>query len=145
MKTKIILFLLLFFVFCSVFPQHIAILLGGSTVFGQVHQTDENFPVKAEVIVDEPFQACEGIAFNGQGDLFVTANRSLWQVMPDGSVNKITELFTNLGIAAFSDRDILVADFGPTNAFRNGKNNDGMVWLVTPEGEKKKVVARFIG
>jgi sugar lactone lactonase YvrE len=106
----------------------------------QVHKIDEQFPVKAEIFVDEPFAACEGIAFNGEGDLFVTANRALWKVSTDGSAEKVADLFTNLGIAAIGDRDILVADFGPTNAFRNQKNNDGIIWRITPEGEKTEVV-----
>ena len=107
---------------------------------GQVHRIDGEFPVIAEVFVDEPFAACEGIAFNGEGDLYVTANKALWKVMPDGSVEQIAELYSNLGIAGIGARNILVADFGPTNAFLNQKNDDGIVWMVTPEGEKSEVV-----
>jgi sugar lactone lactonase YvrE len=29
---------------------------------------------------------------------------------------------------------LLVADFGPTNAFRGGRNNDGIVYRITPDG-----------
>jgi len=43
---------------------------------------------------------------------------------------------TNLGLAPIGKRDILVADFGPTNAFDHGPNDDGIVWRVTPEGDK---------
>lgn len=92
--------------------------------------------VTAELFVDEPFQATEGIAFNGEGRLFITGNRAVWEVMPDGSTRKLMDLDSNLGIAAFGPRDILVADFGPTNAFRHQRNTDGIVWRVTPEGDK---------
>lgn len=116
------------------------ILLFWGSLTAQVHKPNNEFPVKTEIFVDEPFSACEGIAFNGEGDLFVTANRALWKVHPDGSVKQVADLYTNLGIAAIGDRDILVADFGPTNAFRNQKNHDGIIWRVTPEGEKTEVV-----
>ena len=106
----------------------------------QVHRIDEKFPVQPEIFVDGPFKACEGIAFNGEGDLFVTANKALWKILPDRSVAMITKLHSNLGIAAIGSRNLLVADFGPTNAFQDGKNNDGIIWLISPEGEKKEVV-----
>jgi len=106
----------------------------------QVHKIDEKFPIQAEILIDEPFKACEGIAFNGEGDLFVTANKALWQILPDKSVKMITTLHSNLGIAAIGSRNLLVADFGPTNAFQDGKSNDGIIWLISPEGEKKEIV-----
>lgn len=98
------------------------------------------FPVTAELLADEPFRGSEGIAFNGEGHLFVTANRALWQVYPDGRVRQITELFSNLGLASIGARDLLVADFGPTNAFQQDRNSDGIVWRITPEGEKTELV-----
>lgn len=94
------------------------------------------FPVQAELFVDEPFRGSEGIAFNGEGDLFVTANLALWQIYPDGRVREIAPLDSNLGLAPIGERDLLVADFGPTNAFRHERNSDGVVWRITPEGEK---------
>ena len=51
-----------------------------SSFEAQVHRIDEKFPVQAEIFVDEPFKGCEGIAFNGEGDLFVTANKALWKI-----------------------------------------------------------------
>ena len=57
------------------------ILLFCKPLNAQVHKIDEQFPVQAEIFVDEPFAACEGIAFNSEGDLFVTANRALWKVV----------------------------------------------------------------
>lgn len=100
-------------------------------------QAAENgFPVTPELFVDEPFRACEGVAFNGEGRLFVSCNQAVWEVGTDASVRRIAELDSHLGIAGYGDRDLLVADFGPTNAFRHGRNTDGVVWLITPEGEK---------
>lgn len=93
-----------------------------------------------EIFVDEPFNATEGIAFNHEGRLFVSGNRAVWEINPDGSVRKLADLDSNLGLAAFGPRDILAADFGPTNAFRHQKNNDGVVWRITPEGEKTAYV-----
>ncbi len=93
-------------------------------------------PVVAEVFVDEPFRGTEGITFNNEGRLFVAGNRAVWEVATDGGVRKLTELESNLGLAAIGERDILAADFGPTNAFRNQRNNDGVVWRITPEGDK---------
>jgi sugar lactone lactonase YvrE len=98
------------------------------------------FPAKAELLVSDKFQGCEGLAFNGEGRLFVTANRALWEVNTDGSVREIVGLYSNLGLAAIGDRDLLVADFGPTNAFRHDRNVDGIVWRITPEGDKSPLV-----
>ena len=49
------------------------------------------------------------------------------------------------GLAPIGDRDILMADFGPTNRFRHGANVDGIVWRITPEGEKTRVIDGRIG
>lgn len=98
------------------------------------------FPVAAELLVDGAFRGSEGIAFNGEGRLFVTANKALWEVAADGTVRQVTDLYSNLGLASIGERDLLVADFGPTNAFRQDRNTDGIVWRVTPEGEKTELV-----
>ncbi|MCB1036611.1 MAG: SMP-30/gluconolactonase/LRE family protein [Acidobacteria bacterium] len=97
------------------------------------------FPVRAE-LVTAAFGGSEGLAFNGEGKLFVTANRALWQVYPDGAVRQVVELDSNLGLAPIGEKDLLVADFGPTNAFRQDRNDDGVVWRITPEGEKTALV-----
>jgi sugar lactone lactonase YvrE len=102
------------------------------------------FPVEPELFLDGVFERSEGISFNGEGDLFVTANRALWKVDPDGSVTRLADLHSNLGLAPIGDRDLLVADFGPTNAFQDGPNRDGTVWRITPEGVKT-VAATGIG
>ena len=99
-----------------------------------------DFPVEAELLVGDQFGGSEGIAFNGEGRLFVTANKALWEIYADGGVRKVADLFTNLGVAAIGDRDLLVADFGPTNAFRQDRNTDGIVWRITPEGDKTSLV-----
>ena len=103
------------------------------------------FPVQAGVLVDGAFSRCEGIAFNGEGKLFVAGNSSLWHVNRDGSVELVTELYSNLGLAPIGERDILMADFGPTSRFDRGPNVDGIVWRITPEGEKTRVLDGGIG
>jgi gluconolactonase len=56
-------------------------------------------------------------------------------------VRKIADVHTHLGQAGIGERDILAADFGPTNIFRDGAASqaDGIVWRITPEGEKSVV------
>jgi len=103
------------------------------------------FPVKPIVFVDKKFSRSEGIAFNGEGGLYVTGDNALWRVSTEGKATKICDLYSNLGLAPIGDRDILVADFGPTNAFDHGKNDDGIVWRVTPEGERTKIIEKGIG
>lgn len=114
---------------------------------GQDRAPDEqiDFPVTPTVLVDGKFQRCEGIAFNGEGDLYVAGNQALWRVSTDGEVTQIAELYSNLGLAPIGERDILMADFGPTNRFNHGPNDDGIVWRITPEGEKTRVVDGGVG
>jgi sugar lactone lactonase YvrE len=106
---------------------------------------EPSFPVEARVLVDGQFARCEGIAFNGEGDLYVAGNAALWRVGTDGSVTRIAEMYSNLGLAPIGERDILMADFGPTNRFDHGPNADGIVWRITPEGETTRVVDGGIG
>ncbi len=103
------------------------------------------FPVAAELFVDDPFRGCEGIAFNGEGRLFATCNRALWEILPDGNVRQLAELDSNLGVAGYGPRDLLVADFGPTNAFSGGRNSDGIVWRIDPDSGDKTAHADGIG
>jgi CubicO group peptidase (beta-lactamase class C family) len=109
---------------------------------GRIKGTGPPSPI--ERFVSGLFRRSEGIAFNGEGDLFVTADRALWRLSPDGEVEWIADLHSNLGVAPIGDRDLLVADWGPIHAFDHGPNDDGMVWRVTPEGEAT-VVATGIG
>ena len=103
------------------------------------------FPVTATVLVDGKFARCEGVAFNGEGDLYVAGNAALWKVSTEGEVTKVAQLYTNLGLAPIGERDILMADFGPTNRFNHGPNDDGIVWRITPEGDTTRVVDGGIG
>jgi sugar lactone lactonase YvrE len=123
------------------------LLLQTKTLRGQDYGPDDQtgFPVTPTVLMEGKFQRCEGIAFNGEGDLYVAGNRALWRVGTDGDVTKIAELYSNLGLAPIGERDILMADFGPTNRFDTGPNADGIVWRITPEGEKTRVVDGGIG
>lgn len=119
-------------------------------VSGQDQTTEPGFPVAAELLVTDEFGGSEGIGFNGEGRLFVTASRpytretaetavrALWEVSVNGEVRHVADLFTTLGVAGIGERDLLVADFGPTNAFKDDRNTDGIVWRITPEGEKQE-------
>jgi sugar lactone lactonase YvrE len=100
------------------------------------------FPVKPEIFIDQ-FNGSEGITFNAEGRLFIGANNAIWIAEPDGTVKKITDVHRHLGQARIGKRDILACDFGPTNVFADGPNDDGIVWRITPEG-KKTAVARGI-
>ena len=94
---------------------------------------DPAFPIAPERFITQ-FQGSEGITFNGEGRLFIGANNAVWEARPDGSVRKLTDVHRHLGQAGIGRRDVLAADFGPTNAFQEGPNSDGMVWRITPEG-----------
>jgi hypothetical protein len=103
---------------------------------GNPDNEEIQFPVTPGVLVQGIFSRCEGIAFNGEGDLYVSGDQALWRVDTRGEVTRIADAFSNLGLAPIGDRDILFADFGPTNAFDHGSNRDGIVWRVTPEGDR---------
>lgn len=94
--------------------------------------------MEAELFVTA-FESAEGIAFNGRGDLFVGADQAIWRLEPDGRRHRVVGVETHLGQAGIGPRDLLAADFGPTNVFRDGAeqvHGDGVVWRVTPEGNK---------
>lgn len=101
------------------------------------------FPVAPEKFITA-FNGAEGLTFNGEGRLFIGANNAIWIADPDGKVRRIADVHRHLGQAGIGKRDILAADFGPTNAFQHGPNDDGMVWRITPEGVKT-VAATGIG
>jgi sugar lactone lactonase YvrE len=124
---------------CSVLVAIFSLLLP-SYLMAQMAAPEPEFPVAAELLVSDKFERSEGLSFNGEGRLFVTANRALWEVETDGSVRKVVDLYSNLGLAAIGDRDLLVADFGPTNAFRQDRNADGIVWRISPDGNKSQLV-----
>ena len=113
---------------------------GDGTLWGRDQISGDSDP-----FVDGAFTRCEGIAFNGEGRLFVAGDRALWNVDNDGSVTRLVELFSNLGLAPIGERDILMADFGPNNAFDGNPVRDGIVWRITPEGDTTRVVDGGIG
>ena len=133
----------------NVLPMAIGLILSGFSA-GSAQENyppadDLRFPVEPTVLVDGKFARCEGIAFNGEGDLYVAGNAALWRVDTEGEATKIAQLYTNLGLAPIGERDILMADFGPTNRFNHGPNDDGIVWRITPEGDTTRVVDGGIG
>jgi sugar lactone lactonase YvrE len=149
MENKMKRLLLTFSVSCllihTAFSQTMNIHTGDSTKQFYMSEIDSitfsledpiTFPVQAEVFLDHTFNVCEGIAFNGEGNLFVSGNQALWSVTVGGEITHVADGYSNLGLAPTGARDILYADFGPTNAFVHGYNRDGMVWLVTPEGNQ---------
>lgn len=96
------------------------------------------FPVTPVAFIRE-FRGSEGLTFSGEGHLFIGANRGIWIASPDGTVRKIADVHTHLGQAGVGPRDILAADFGPTNIFRDREKQekgDGIVWRISPEGTK---------
>ncbi len=110
------------------------------TTAAQQQSPELRFPVKPEIFISQ-FRGAEGITFNSEGRLFIGANNSIWIAEPDGSVKKIADVHRHLGQARIGKRDILACDFGPTNIFQDGENekNDGIVWRITPEGNKTVV------
>jgi len=94
------------------------------------------FPATPEVFLDD-FRASEGIAFNGQGEMFVAADMGVWRVESDGTVHRLAEVDRHLGLAGLGKRDVLAADWGPSNGFEAPGNRDGVVWRVSPAGERK--------
>lgn len=101
------------------------------------------FPVQPERFITG-FNGAEGLTFNGEGRLFIGANNGVWLAEPDGNVRRLTDVHRHLGQARIGPRDILAADFGPTNGFQHGPNDDGIVWRITPEGVRT-VFATGIG
>jgi sugar lactone lactonase YvrE len=118
-----------------------ATFLSGAPAVAQ----EPEFPVAPTVFLDGVFRRCEGIAFNGEGVLFVAGNAALWQVSTDGVPTEVAKLYSNLGLAGIGERDILMADFGPANRFDTGPNADGIVWRITPQGEKTRLLDGGIG
>ena len=113
--------------------------VSGTVSLAQDDEPKMEFPTTPQVFADDPLNSCEGISFSGEGRLFVTCNRGFWEISVDGVATKLADLDSNLGTAGFGARDTLVADFGPTNAFQNGRNSDGVIWRISPEGDKQAV------
>ncbi len=111
------------------------------SVGGEAGRREPMFPARPEVVVEGKFKGAEGIAFNGEGRLLVTADDALWEIKRGGEVRKVCDLHSALGLAPVGKRDLLVADFGPQNAVVHGANTDCLVLRVTPEGAKTIVAS----
>ncbi len=103
---------------------------------GETPVDEAQVPIKPELFVD--FESAEGIGFSQSGQLYVAANKSVWRVSDKGEKFRLTDVDSNLGIHRIGDRDILMADFGPTVALRPGAKNDGVIWRISPNGKKVK-------
>lgn len=108
---------------------------------GRMPQAAVEFPVVPEIVVDGQFRGAEGIAFSGEGRLFVTADRKLWEVLPTGTTRHVADLGSTVGLAPIGARDVLVAEFGPLVRLSSGPNSDGAVLRITPEGEVDTVAS----
>lgn len=102
------------------------------------------FPAAVDTVVAGEFTRCEGIAFNGRGDLYVAGDKALWRVARDGSLTRLCTLFSNLGLAPVGEEDILMADFGRVSAFDGYPRRDGIVWRITPAGVRTRIVSKGI-
>lgn len=115
-----------------------AFLIGGLGSRSEASQQD-TARIVPEVVIEGMFNAAEGLTFNGEGRLFMAANRSVWEVSPDRTVRKVVDVSSNLGLAPLGSRDILMADFGPLVWPAAGPNDDGVIWRITPEGVRTAV------
>lgn len=122
-----------------------AVVVAASALPAQEPDAVSKFPVAPTILVDGAFKRCEGIAFNGEGRLYVAGDAALWHVDRGGTVTKVAEMYSNLGLAPIGERDILMADFGPTNRFDHGPNADGIVWRVSPEGDARRLLDGRLG
>ncbi len=95
--------------------------------------------LSAEVLIENRFRAGEGLSFNGEGRLFVGANRAVWEITPDLQARMVAEFTSNLGMAPIGERDLLKADFGPLVFPQHGPNADGAVWRISPDGDTTRV------
>jgi sugar lactone lactonase YvrE len=122
-----------------------AAVVAASALPAQKPDVVSGFPVAPTILVDGAFKRCEGIAFNGEGRLYVAGDAALWHVDREGTVTKVAEMYSNLGLAPIGERDILMADFGPKNRFDHGPNADGIVWRVSPEGDASRLLDGGLG
>jgi sugar lactone lactonase YvrE len=97
------------------------------------------FPVTPIELVANEFMSAEGIAFNGEGRLFVVADTDLWEIGTDGSTTMVADLTNPVGLGSMGAQDILVGEFGPLSFTSDGANDDGSVVRVTPDGAASTV------
>ena len=70
--------------------------LAANFVAGSGGNAEEaSFPVAPDAFIDGRFSGMEGIAFNGEGRLYVTADKALWEVSRDGEVRRIIDVYFN--------------------------------------------------
>jgi len=62
-----------------------------------------SFPVTAEAFLNQTFTRCEGIAFNGEGNLYVAGNQALWSVSLTGQITQVANGYSNLGLSLCLD------------------------------------------
>lgn len=91
-------------------------------------------PVSAKPLLQGVFQGAEGIAFDGSGRLYVTADKALWEIKTDGSTRKVVGLKGPIGIAHDGSGSILVAEGGDTFGGLEPRAKDGAVLRVGPDG-----------
>jgi len=86
------------------------------------------------VVLEGRFGGTEGLAFTPAGELYLTGDRALWRLGADGTLTRIVDLTSTVGVAPIGKRDVLVAEFGPAIRLTAGETDDGLVLRVTPEG-----------
>lgn len=106
--------------------------------------SEPDFPVAAIPVVTGEWRGVEGIAFNGEGDLYVKGNHTIARVNRDGSIDHIADFDTPVGLTPIGERDLLVAVFNDSVLINDAPNRDGFVARVTPEG-KVDTVATGMG
>jgi len=99
------------------------------------------FPVTPRPVVTGRWRGAEGIAFSGEGDLFVKGNHTIARVNLDGSIDSLAHFDTPVGLTPIGQRDVLVAVFNDSVLINEGPNRDGFVARVTPEGEVDTVAS----
>ena len=102
------------------------------------------FPAPVDTLVTDQFARCEGIAFNGRGDLYVAGDKALWRISPAGDAERLCTLYSNLGLAPIGEEDLLMADFGRTSAFNGVPRRDGIIWRIPPAGKRTRLVKKGI-
>lgn len=112
----------------------LATVVGACARPGAEHRDVITLPLVPLALVSGQFRGAEGIAFTGEGRLFVTADRTLWEVLPDGTTRQVAALGSTVGLAPIGERDVLVAEFGAQVFPSAGPKRDGVVLRVTPEG-----------
>lgn len=95
---------------------------------------EATLPVAAKAIIQGAFQSAEGIAFDDEGKLFVTADKALWEIKTDGSTRKVVGLKGPIGIAHDGAGSILVAEGGESFGGMELRAKDGAVLRVGPDG-----------